>query len=472
MTGFDDTVFAPATVPGTGAITVIRVSGDDAFSLVDKLFHSSSGSVAQAKGYSILYGTLLDPETGSQLDDVLVGVFRAPHSYTGEDCVEISCHASPYVASRLMELLSSLGARSAERVEFTRIAFLNGKMDLAQAEAVADLISSGSEAAHRIAVNQLKGGYSAELANIRASLVEITSLLELELDFSEEDVEFADRSRLCSLVESAKESCDRLAGSFAVGNAIKNGVPVVISGRPNVGKSTLLNALVGEDRAIVSDIPGTTRDSIDELIRIDGIDFRITDTAGLRESDETIESLGISRALRLLSNASIVLAMVDATASDQESIEFLSSLLEKVDPEKQKLLVLVNKIDCNKNVKAINKFVLSLDNKVDLLCISAARGEGLAELKSYLSGCVKQQISRFNAASDSSILVTNERHRAALQAASDSLARAMVALRSGIASDLLSQDLRAAIHHLGTITGSITTDEILGTIFSRFCIGK
>lgn len=470
MTGFFDTVFAPATVPGTGAITVIRISGRDAFSLTDKIFRCSSGSIAEAEGYTIKYGSLVDPASSEVVDDVLVSVFRAPHSYTGEDCVEISCHASSFVASRVLSLLSACGGRAAMPGEFTRRAFVNGKMDLAQAEAVADLIASGSSQAHRLAVNQLRGGYSKELASLRSALLDIASLLELELDFSEEDVEFADRSRLKSLVSDASERCREMALSFNLGNALKNGIPVAIVGEPNVGKSTLLNALLSEDRAIVSDTPGTTRDSIEETVVIDGMEFRFIDTAGLRDGVDGVEKIGIERTLKLLSRASIVLVVVDAADGVELWREFVGRVASMVDRGRQKMLVLVNKIDCNKNVKALNNSVLFADYQCDVLFLSALSGEGLPQLRSALSALVKDS---FDAGSGLSLMVTNERHRDELQGAHEDLERVLSGLRSAsLPSDLLAQDLRSALHHIGAITGEVATDEILGEIFSRFCIGK
>ena len=468
-----DTICAPATVPGTGAITVIRVSGPNSFAVVDKIFRSSRGTVSGAAGYSVLFGSIVDPFDEVSLeerfvDEVLVSVFRAPHSYTGEDGAEISCHASSYIATQVLTLLCTAGARLAEPGEFTRRAFVNGKMDLAQAEAVADVIASSSAASHRVAVTQLKGGYSQELAKIREALVEITSLLELELDFSEEEVEFADRSRLRSLLVSASGKVQQLSESFRLGNAIKNGVPVAIVGEPNSGKSTLLNALVGEDRAIVSDIAGTTRDSIEESLVLEGITFRFIDTAGLRESTEWVESKGIERTLKMVDSADIVLALVDATSSPDNAQRMLSSLAARMDFSCQQWLVLVNKVDLNKNVKTINKVVTSIDYKCDILEISARSGEGLDMLRSALVSKVKERLS---GASDA-ILVTNARHHEALRQAGESLNSALCALDDGIPSDLIAQDLRAALHHLGTITGAITTDEVLGEIFARFCIGK
>ena len=470
MLELNDTICAPATLPGTGAITVIRMSGPDALAITDRLFRSGRGPVTAAAGYTIFYGTIVDEALlqDSIVDEVLVSVFRAPHSYTGEDGVEISCHASSYIASRILDLLCAAGARLAEPGEFTRRAFVNGKMDLAQAEAVADVISSSTSASHRVAMTQLKGGYSAELASIREALVEITSLLELELDFSEEEVEFADRSRLRSLLSTAYARVSALADSFRLGNAIKNGIPVAIVGKPNVGKSTLLNALVGEERALVSDIAGTTRDSIEEHVTLGGVDFRFIDTAGLRDSSETIERMGMERTWKMLSEAEIVLAMLDATDSPDSSAELLALLVERMDFSVQQLVVLVNKIDCNKNIKDINKLVSSAENKAIVLEISALTGAGIASLRKTLADLVKDRFS----GSSESILVTNSRHHEALRLAADSLDAAQSALASGVPSDLVAQDLRAALYHLGTITGTVSSDEILGVIFSRFCIGK
>ncbi len=470
MLGLNDTICAPATLPGTGAITVIRVSGPEALAITDRLFRSGRGPVSDAAGYTVLYGTIVDEASlqDKVVDEVLVSVFRAPHSYTGEDGVEISCHASSYIASRILELLCAAGARLAEPGEFTRRAFVNGKMDLAQAEAVADVISSSTSASHRVAMTQLKGGYSAELASIREALVEITSLLELELDFSEEEVEFADRSRLRSLLSTAYARVSDLADSFRLGNAIKNGVPVAIVGKPNVGKSTLLNALVGEDRALVSDIAGTTRDSIEEHVTLGGVDFRFIDTAGLRDSSETIERMGMDRTWKMLSEAEIVLAMLDATDSPASSAELLASLTERMDFSVQQLVVLVNKIDCNKKVKDINNYVSLVGNKAVVLEISALKGIGLTSLRETLSNLVKDRFS----SSSESILVTNSRHHEALRHAAESLSAAQSALEAGLPSDLVAQDLRAALYHLGTITGAVSSDEVLGLVFSRFCIGK
>ena len=465
MLDYTHTICAPATSVGTGAISVVRLSGPDTMAVVDRVVRFRSGTAAQAPGYSLKFGTV------EGLDEVLVSLFRAPHSYTGEDAAEISCHASPYIVSTLLDRLAEAGCRLAEPGEFTRRAFLNGKMDLAQAEAVADVISSSSEAQHRVAMNQLRGGYSAELRALRKQLLELTALLELELDFSEEDVEFADRSRLRALLDTACSHCRQLADSFRLGNAIRNGVPVAIVGAPNSGKSTLLNALLRDDRAIVSDIPGTTRDTVEETCVIDGVLFRFIDTAGIRASSDEVERLGIERTFRKISEAEIVLGVVDISASEEQVTQDLKTIAERIDFKQQILLILANKTDktgVNKIVTTLNFFVSSpkieLD-KTSVIDISAKTGKGLENLRSAL-------VSRANVASASGTLVTNARHAAALREAAASLSAVSDGLDTGRPSDLLAEDLRAALASLGAITGEITTDEVLGEIFSRFCIGK
>ena len=466
---FDDTIAAPATVPGTGAITVIRVSGPEALKVAGKIVKLRSSSVEAVTANSVRYGVVLD-EDGHAVDEVIVTVFRAPSSYTGEDSVEISCHASSEVASEILRLLRESGARMAEPGEFTRRAFVNGKMDLAQAEAVADVISSSNSASLRVAMNQLRGGYSSELKEIRARLLEITSLLELELDFSEEDVEFADRSRLSTLLDDVITRVSQLASSFRLGNAIKNGVPVAIVGAVNVGKSTLLNSLLGEERAIVTDIPGTTRDTIEETLVIGGIPFRFIDTAGLRDSSDEVEIIGIERSLRKISEASVVLAVLDSTASEEENEALISDIVNRIDPSVQKLVVLLNKVDSlapNTNVTLLNDNVSFANNKVVTLYISAKTGFGLDLLKKALVESQKDLTTDFD-----QTIVTNSRHHEALLKASESLSKVKSSIASGLTSDLLAEDLRAALAHLGAITGEVTTDEVLGEIFGRFCIGK
>ena len=492
----EDTICAPATVPGTGAISVIRISGSKALSIADQVVACRTGSISEADGYTIKFGTVSDAD-GRVIDEVLASVFRAPRSYTGEDSVEISCHASSYIVSEIMSLLYAAGARAAEPGEFTQRAYLNGKMDLAQAEAVADVIASQNAAAHRIAFKQMKGGFSSELRDMRAELLELVSLMELELDFSEEEVEFADRSRLDNLLVEIISHVGRLIDSFRLGNAIKNGVPVAIAGATNTGKSTLLNALLGEDRAIVSDIHGTTRDTIEETLNIDGILFRFIDTAGLRETSEVVEKIGIERTFKKISEASIVLGMVDLTRDLETTLETVSDILDKVDFSSQKLVILLNKtdiFDINKNVSTINTIVSLIENKgfkaqltnegeiygteshfeenwhedvVNLLPISAKTGSGIRVLQNLLASTQRDLLG-----DSDTTLVTNQRHVQALTDARTSLLRVREGLASALPTDLAAQDIREAIYHIGSIVGEISTDEVLGNIFRNFCIGK
>ena len=478
----EDTICAPATVPGTGAISVIRASGPEALSIADRVVRCRKGSLSAAAGYTIKFGTVCDA-SGAVVDEVLVSVFRAPHSYTGEDSVEISCHASSYIVSTLMDLLFEAGARAAEPGEFTQRAFLNGKMDLAQAEAVADVIASQNAAAHRIAFKQMKGGFSSELKGMRNELLELASLMELELDFSEEEVEFADRTRLDSLLEQIITHVDRLIDSFRLGNAIKNGVPVAIAGATNTGKSTLLNALLGEDRAIVSDIHGTTRDTIEETLNIDGILFRFIDTAGLRETTEIVEQIGIERTFKKISEASIVLGMIDLTRDFESTCDTIREIVDKVDFSSQKLILLLNKIDIadiNKNVNTYNFIVsyinnkgfkstvgVSNDNEVKIIEISAKLGTGIDELRNILAETQKNVL-----ADSDTTLVTNQRHVQALADARTSLLRVREGLANGLPTDLAADDLRLAIYSLSSIIGEISSQDVLINIFSSFCIGK
>ena len=469
----EDTICAPATVPGTGAISVIRVSGPEALTIADKVV-SCKGLISEAEGYTIRFGTVKDAE-GRVIDEVLVCIFRAPRSYTGENSVEISCHASSYIVSSLMGLLSEAGARAAEPGEFTQRAFLNGKMDLAQAEAVADVISSQNAATHRIAFKQMKGGFSSELRSMRSELLELVSLMELELDFSEEEVEFADRSRLDSLLVNITGHVSGLIDSFRLGNAIKNGVPVAIAGATNTGKSTLLNALLGEDRAIVSDIHGTTRDTIEETLNIDGILFRFIDTAGLRETTETVEKIGIERTFKKISEASIVLGMVDITRDPESTRDTIREILDKVDFSCQQLIILLNKTDIADTGNALDLIGLelrlkNLESEVSgnhILPISARTGSGINTLRSLLAATQRDLL-----ADSDTTLVTNQRHVQALTDARTSLLRVRDGLASGLPTDLAAQDIREAIYHIGSIVGEISTDEVLGNIFANFCIGK
>jgi len=469
MLNIEDTICAPATVPGTGAIAIIRMSGKDSFRIADKVISSKGSTISETEGYKLRYGVALEAD-GTDLDTVLVSVFRSPHSYTGEDSVEISCHSSKYVVERLLQRLVDSGARPAGPGEFTQRAFVNGKMDLAQAEAVADVISSQNAAAHRVAYSQLKGGFSKELKTLRDELLKMTSLLELELDFSEEDVEFASRRELSALLDGALRHIHSLTDSFRYGNALRNGVPVAIVGAVNAGKSTLLNALVGDDRAIVSDIAGTTRDTVEETMTIDGTLFRFIDTAGLRETSDEVEKIGISRSYKKMNEASIVLVLLDVTASEEENEYSISDIVNNLDVKSQKQIVLLNKVDVlgsNINVSLLNNTVSSPDEKVTKLYISAKTGFGLDTLRTLLSDSQK------TATLDSGqTIVTNLRHYQSLMSAAASLEKVRSSLATSQTPDLLSEDLRQALHHLSSILGEVTPDEVLGNIFERFCIGK
>ena len=472
---YSDTIIAPATTPGTGAISIIRISGPEAFRITDAVVQLKSGTISESKAYTIHYAVISSEVEKSLLDEVLVSVFRAPHSYTGEDSVEISTHASAYIVNEVIRLLLKAGARFAEPGEFTRRAFLNGKMDLAQAEAVADVISSTTAASHRVAMNQLKGGFSTQLAHLRSQLLEMASLLELELDFSEEEVEFADRKQLLGLLDATKKHVDELAASFHQGNMIKNGVPVAIVGPANAGKSTLLNALIGEERAIVTDIPGTTRDTIEETMNLNGILFRFIDTAGIRESSDTVEKMGIDRTFRKISEAEIVLCMLDAQSAESELLNNLDVLFKHVDSEVQRLFIVLNKVDqlsqkdINKNVTLINNFVLNNKYQAEILQMAARDGEGVNELKESLFTAERDLIPN-----EDSTFVTNVRHFEALQNASQALSECRTSLSSGIPSDLVAEDLRRALSAINSILGTDLLDPevILHNIFQNHCIGK
>ena len=457
-----DIICAPATVPGTGAISVIRVSGKGCLELADKIISLRKGSIAQSKGYTLHFGSIFASD-GSLLDEVIVSVFRAPNSYTGEDGVEISCHSSKYIVSETIGLLCEKGCRMAGPGEFTQRAYLNGKMDLAQAEAVADVIAADSKAALRVAQSQLRGEYSAAFKELRDALVRLSALVELELDFSEEEVEFASREMIIGLAESAIAKMSRLRDSYRVGNALKNGVPVAIVGAPNVGKSTLLNALLGEDRAITSDIPGTTRDTVEESIVIEGVRYRFIDTAGIRETEQMIERLGIERSLAKIRDAAIVICLLDATKKD-ESEQMLSKVESLIDVENQKIIVVANKSDLNGHVK---EELSGLSEGA--ISISALRKEGLRELEKAIVKCGF-------ADTDEHVIVTSARHYNALSSAVESLRAVVRAVREGISEELLAEDLRAAICDINSIFAStsdaITPDEVLGEVFGKFCIGK
>ena len=458
---FDNTICAPAAASG-GAISVIRVSGPDAIACVDRIFQGHT-PLSEARGYTVHYGTLREAD-GALLDEVVVTVFRAPHSYTGENATEIACHGSQYIVSRILALLRQNGAKMAAPGEFTQRAFLRGKMDLSQAEAVADLIAAQTAAAHRIALKQLKGGFSQELAGMRAELLHLASLMELELDFSEEDVEFADRSQLRELVGKVLAHCEKLIESFRLGNAIKNGVPVAIVGNTNSGKSTLLNALLGENRAIVSDIPGTTRDTVEETFNLDGVLFRFIDTAGLRESDDTIERIGIERAYEKLSAARLVLAVLDLTAPLSVIRASAAQIASRVS-EDQQLFLLLNKADAVTAETATQAREALGDSPI--FTISAKSGEGLEVLRQALAASWRD----LDMAAETT-LVTNTRHLEALQLAATALRRVQQGLLTATPTDLVAQDLRECLYHLGSIVGEVSNNDILRNIFEHFCIGK
>ena len=442
------TIAAISTPPGVGGIAVVRLSGSEALTIASR--HVRLPGEGRTTSFSLFEAD------GKILDEVVVTLFRAPHSYTGDDTVEFSCHGSIYVQQAILQALLGSGARLAEPGEFTRRAFLNGKFDLSQAEAVADLISSTNAASHQLAISQLRGGYADLLAQMRQQLVDLTSLLELELDFSEEDVEFADRGQLRDLVASLRQEVSRLVGSFQLGNALKNGIPVAIIGRPNAGKSSLLNALLSDDRAIVSPVPGTTRDTIEETLTIDGLTFRFIDTAGLRHSDDPIESIGFDRAVKAARQATVILLVRDASAPSQEGADGdIGTLLDGI-PHEEKIL-------------------FEIQNKADLvtppypsgITVSARTGFGIDHLKQCVVEAVRQRMS-----DSDGVMLTNLRHYEALCQVSASLDEVSQGLDGNLPADLLAIDLRNALHYLGTITGQVTTDEVLGTIFSRFCVGK
>lgn len=463
----EETICAPATSIG-GAIAVIRVSGRESLDICDKIFYPLDKNIklADQKGYTVVFGEI---RTGKEvIDDVLITIFRAPHSYTGENSIEISCHASPYVIRKILELLINNGAISAKPGEFTQRAFFNGKMDLSQAEAVADIIASKTSSSHRIAINQMRGGFSSEISRLRNELLNFASLIELELDFGEEDVEFADRNKLKTIIGDVKELADKLAGSFKLGNALKNGIPVVIVGKPNSGKSTLLNALLMEERAIVSDLPGTTRDSIEDTIVIDGIEYRFIDTAGLRETSDIIEVMGIKKTHEKINQASVILLIDEITDSAESINKRVQSIREMIRESDKRLIILINKTDtATEDRKEELAKEINLEERDILLFISAKEKSGLEDLRLRLS-----DISVKDKLNSDDVIITNIRHYDSLLRVSESLGRVISGLDDQIPEDLIAIDIRQAIHYLGEITGEITTDEILGNIFRNFCIGK
>ena len=474
----ESTICAQASGSGAGAVTVLRLSGPRSIEILDQVFTPAGKKpLRESENYKMRFGVIRRGE--EVIDEVMAVVFRAPHSYTGEESAEIYCHGSEYIAQEILKLLMEKGARLAEGGEFTKRAFLNGKLDLAQAEAVADLIASQTKAAHDVAMAQMKGGFSQELSKMRGDLVEIVSLMELELDFSEEDVEFADRVRLKELLEAVCAHLDKLIDSFALGNVIKNGVPVAIVGATNTGKSTLLNALLGEEKAIVSDIAGTTRDVIEDTININGVTFRFIDTAGIRNTTETIEMIGIERTWWKMAQASVVMLMLDSQRPEtfEQNIANLSERVSAAVAEngiEKQVVVLLNKADLVSDGERDGYLsqIAEYGRKYDLspariFPISAKVRLGVDEVVNYLA------LSRKSMKTDrNSTLVTNLRHLEALRSAREALARVWDGLSDSIPTDLVAQDIREAIYHIGTITGEVRTDEVLGVIFGRFCIGK
>jgi tRNA modification GTPase len=457
----NDTICALATPAGMGAIAMIRLSGPESFSIIDQVFTARSGSpVSEAAGHTLHLGDLNGDE--GIIDEVLVSVFRAPHSYTGDDAIEISCHGSPYIQQKIIELLISRGARMANAGEFTMRAFVNGKFDLAQAEAVADLIASGSKYAHDLALDQMRGGFSDKIKLLRQELLDFASLVELELDFAEEDVEFADRSKIGRILDGLESEIKILLKSFQVGNVLKNGIPVAIIGKPNVGKSTLLNTILQEEKAIVSDIPGTTRDSIEDTIIIEGIAFRFIDTAGLRTSHDTIENIGIERTLQRIKEANIILFVFDAASTADEVQEVLEEHRHLIEDPSKRIILIGNKIDLLVEMPKGFKDLVELET----IFISAKRKENINLISDSLLRSVNMQ--QF---ADTTI-VSNARHYEALSNSLQAIRDIRQGFDKNIPSDLVATDIRKALHHLGTITGQITSDEILGNIFGKFCIGK
>lgn len=462
-----DTICAIASAQG-GAIGVIRVSGPEAITTTSRIFTPAKAEhiLENRKGYTITFGRIYNND--ELIDEVLVSVFHAPHSYTGENSVEITCHGSSYILQQVMQLLIQNGCRLAQPGEYTQRAFLNGKMDLSQAEAVADLIASTSAATHRLAISQMRGGFSKELTELRNRLMDFTALIELELDFNEEDVEFANRTQLITLAKEIEAVLTRLSQSFSVGNAIKNGVPVAIVGETNAGKSTLLNALLNEEKAIVSDIHGTTRDVIEDTVNIGGVTFRFIDTAGIRDTTDVIETLGIERTFQKISQAEIVLWVIDSTCASGQLEELAPRLFPLV--EGKQLILVINKSDLLTNDK-INQLTDALQNykhnQAQHLFISARNHKGTNELEQMLVSA-----AHLPTVTQNDVIVTNIRHYEALTLALTAIHRVLQGLEMNISGDFLSQDIRECIFHLSDIVGEVTTDQVLGNIFENFCIGK
>ncbi len=461
---YNDTIIALATPSGMGAIAIIRLSGSEAISIVNTFFKSKFGTknLNTVASHSIHLGNIIDSD--KIIDEVLVSVFKAPHSYTGENIVEINCHGSVYIQQEILQLFIKNGIRHANPGEFTLRSFLNGKMDLSQAEAVSDLIASDSEASHKIALQQMRGGFANEIQVLRSELLNFASLIELELDFAEEDVAFADRTQFLNLIQKIAKTLKQLMDSFALGNVLKNGIPIAIIGEPNVGKSTLLNALLNEERAIVSDIAGTTRDAIEDELIINGINFRFIDTAGIRETADIVENIGIKKTFENIEKAQLVLLLISADKIKKEEIKIkkeLNSIKEK-HPDK-KILSIINKVDLL-NDEEIKNEKFKLKNSI---LISSKEKTGIEQLKNELT-----KLANIGSLSNNETIVSNSRHFEALSNALFSINEVQKGIDNNISSDLFASDIRQALHHLGLITGEITTEDLLGNIFANFCIGK
>lgn len=465
-----ETIVALASPSGAGAIAVIRISGNDAITMAEQVFQSVSGkAISKQKTHTIHLGHIIDE--GKVYDQVLLSIFKNPHSYTGEDVIEISCHGSTYIQQQIIQLLLRKGCRMAQAGEFTLRAFLNGKLDLSQAEAVADLISSDNEASHQIAMQQMRGGFSNEIAKLREELLNFASLIELELDFAEEDVEFADRTQFKDLLNRIEFVLKRLIDSFAVGNVIKNGIPVAIVGEPNVGKSTLLNALLNEERAIVSDIAGTTRDTIEDELVIEGIGFRFIDTAGIRETKDVVESIGIKKTFEKIEQAQVVLLLVDGSRLSVESLTSVKIEIEKIRNQfpLKPIVIIINKKDliAQEMLSTINHQLTTDNGQPTTIYISAKNKEGIEDLKNQLMSFVNTGALRNN-----ETIVTNTRHYDSLLKALEEIQKVRFGMDTNLSSDLMAIDIKQALYYFGEITGEVTNDELLGNIFANFCIGK
>ena len=463
-----DTICAICTPAGSGAIATLRLSGPKAIDIADKVFHPAGAgkSLAEQPARTLHYGTAVDT-AGTVMDDVVAAIYHAPHSYTGEDTVELSCHGSRLVQRRILQSLIDAGARMATAGEFTKRAFVNGKMDLSQAEAVADLISAESEAARRVAYNQMRGGFSRQLAELRGQLVHFASMLELELDFSEEDVEFADRGELTSLIDHILQVVTRLADSFRLGNAIKGGVPTAIVGAPNVGKSTLLNALLCEERSIVSDVVGTTRDTVEESLSIADLTFRLIDTAGIRDTTDVVEAEGVRRSKAAVSKALVVILMTDAAAGAEGSAQAVREVRQFMRPDDQSLIVAINKTDVTPAEWATDRWRREV-GATAVVRMAAKEGLGVDELRQRMVEAVSGQ----DVVVGEDVVVTNARHYEALVAAREALLRVSAGLASGQGGELVSMDLRDATDALASITGEVSSQDVLNNIFKNFCVGK